>query len=662
MWVEGFMNALSGMNILWLFLGSAIGLVVGVLPVLGAAFGVALALPFTFGMDPAGAIILLCAIHASCNYGDSITSILLNIPGSAATVASCWDGYPLAQQGRGGEALGIATFSSFIGGLAVWLMFVLLVSPITKIALSFGSPEYFALMIMALGLISVAANGETLKGLIMVCMGLALSAVGQDEVLGTTYRFTYGIPWLEAGIPIVVSTLGIFAIPQVIEMLEEGGTVAKCVEAKDSVLRGAMAPFRRPLTLLRAGSVGAFVGILPALGTGLAGIAAYLTEKKYSKEASQFGKGAPAGLVAAEVGKGACVIGDLVPTFTLGVPGSVTGAILLAALIMQGIQPGPKFLLSGSLPYTVIAGLLLAQATFLIIGLLVGKQLCRIVYLPNTILAPVLTILVFLGAYETQNSAFDILLSLIFGLFAYVLTKLGYPIVCLVLGLILGGITEANFIRALGESFGSYAVFVTRPIALSMIVITALFMAGPYLIYFLRRHRKQSAGFIEEALGGEEASHGYKGELVLLLILAFVFITFLYTARSYSPLVKLFPNVFCGAGLGFTIWRLSIIITRVFASHSWGGVESLPSPPFSFFHGSLSWKWSIGSMFGYVFSIYLFGFIVASALYIVGIVIIMSGRQKWWLAILTGFLVGVGLLVLAKTARLLFPVGLLTGV
>ncbi|MFB3883846.1 MAG: tripartite tricarboxylate transporter permease [Thermodesulfobacteriota bacterium] len=662
MWVEGFMNALSGMNILWLFIGTSIGLVVGVLPALGAAFGVALALPFTFGMDAAGAIILLCAIHASCNYGDSITSILLNVPGSAATVASCWDGYPLAQQGRGGEALGIATFSSFIGGLAVWLLLVLLVTPITKIALSFGSPEYFALMIMALGLISVAAKGETLKGLIMVCMGLALSAVGQDEVLGTTFRFAYGIPWLEAGIPIVVSTLGIFAIPQVIDMLEEGGTVAKCIEAKDSVLRGAMAPFRRPLTLLRSGSVGAFVGILPALGTGLAGIASYLTEKKYSKEASQFGKGSPGGLVAAEVGKGACVIGDLVPTFTLGVPGSVTGAILLAALIMQGIQPGPKFLLSGSLPYTVIAGLLLAQATFLILGLLIGKQLCRIVYLPNTILAPVLTILVFLGAYEAQNSAFDILVSLVFGLFAYVLVKLGYPIVCLVLGLILGAITEANFIRALGESFGSYSVFVTRPIALSMILITIIFLLGPYLIYFFRRSRKQPAGLIEEALAGEKSSHGYKGELALLLIVTAVFITFLYTARHYSALVKLFPNVFCIAGLGFTLWRSAVIIRHVSASRSWGGTKSSPSPSFSLFRGSLSWRWAIATLFGYLFSIYLFGFVLASALYITGVVAITSGRRKWWLAVLTGILVGGGLFILAKGARLLFPVGLLTGV
>ncbi len=178
MWVEGLINACSFANLFWLILGSFIGLFIGVLPALGANFGVALMLPFTFGMDPAAAIIFLCAIHASCNYGDSVTSILLNIPGGPGTVATCWDGYPMAQQGRGGEALGIATFGSFIGGVCVWILLALSVRPITDIALKFGAPEYFSLMLMALGLISVAAKGETIKGIIMVCFGVALSTIG----------------------------------------------------------------------------------------------------------------------------------------------------------------------------------------------------------------------------------------------------------------------------------------------------------------------------------------------------------------------------------------------------------------------------------------------------------------------------------------------------
>lgn len=660
MWIEGFTNALSGMNILWLLLGSVIGLVIGVLPALGANFGVALMLPFTFGMEPAAAIIMLCAIHAACNYGDSITSILLNVPGGPGTVATCWDGHPMAQQGRGGEALGIATFSSFLGGVAVWLMLALLVNPITKLALAFGAPEYFALVFMALGLVSVAAKGETLKGLIMACTGLALSAVGQDEVLGTTYRFTFGIPMLEAGIPIVVSTLGIFAIPQVIEMLEAGGTVAKCTEVRDSVFRGFLAPLRRPLTLLRSGVVGAFIGILPALGVALAGIASYLTEKKYSREASQFGKGSPAGVVAAEVGKGACVVGDLIPTFTLGVPGSVTGAILMAALIMQGIEPGPKFLLSGTLPYTVFAGLLLAQATFLVTGMLIGKQLCRIAYVPSTLMAPVLTVLVFLGAYATQNNGFDILLALIFGLFAHVLGKIGYPVVCMVLGLILGPILEANFHRALGESLGSYAVFVTRPMAVGMFLITILFLIGPYLIHIYHRYRKGPRGFIAQALDEEETARSYKGEFILLVLLVLVFAVFLITAQQYRPLVRLFPDLASSLGLGFAIWRLAIIISRVIKARGWGEAPPAASP-FAFFGGSLSWQWSLITLSGYVLAIYVLGFLMASVLYVMGVLMIAGGRQKRGWTILAGLLTGLGVWLLAKVVHILLPLGLLTG-
>jgi putative tricarboxylic transport membrane protein len=662
MWIEGFAHALSGMNILWLLLGSGIGLVVGVLPAIGANFGVALMLPFTFGMDPASAIIMLCAIHAACNYGDSITSILLNVPGGPGTVASCWDGYPLTQQGRGGEALGIATFSSFIGGVSVWLLLALLVGPITRLAFAFGSPEYFALMVSALGLVSLAAKGETLKGLIMVCIGLALSAIGQDEVLGTTYRFAMGIPWLEAGIPIVVSTLGIFAIPQVIEMLEAGGSVAKRADIKDSILKGFGAPLRRPLTLLRAGSIGAFVGILPAIGVTLAGIAAYLTEKKYSKEASEFGKGAPGGLVAAEVGKGACVVGDLIPTFTLGVPGSVTGAILLAALIMQGIEPGPRFLLSGVLPYTVFASILLAQVTFLVSGIVIGKWLCRIVYLPNVLLAPILTALVFLGACAGRNYEFDILVSLILGIFAYALVRLGYPVVCLVLGLILGPIVEVNLHRSLSMSFGSYMIFFTRPLTVGIFAITAILMAGSSLLYIGHRSRKTPGGFIEETPESEALSFACRGELILLLVLAGTMAAFLYTGSRYTSAVGLFPNLASILGLGFIFWRLSAILVQALHHRGREGTKASPLPRFSLFQGRLSWQWSIAAMSGYVLAIYLFGFIVASMLYVFGITVMATGYRLWGRALAAGCLVGVGLFFLAKVVHLILPVGLLTNI
>lgn len=651
MWLEGFLSALGIGNMLWLLFGTFIGLIIGVLPALGANFGVALMLPLTFGMDPATAIIFLVAIHAACNYGDSVASILINVPGGPGTVASCWDGYPMAQQGKAGKALGIATLSSFIGGVGTWLFLALLVKPVTNLALSIGAPEYFGLGIMALGLISVASKGDTIKGLIMAVLGLALSTVGQDQVTGLTYRFSCGILSLEAGIPIVVSTLGVFALSQVLIMLEEGGTVSKTAQVKvrDSILSGFPEVIKRPLTILRAGMVGWFIGILPALGVSIAGIASYLVEKKYSKEANKFGQGAPGGLLAAEVGKGACVVGDLIPTFTLGVPGSVTGAILMAALIIQGIEPGPRFLLMGSLPYTVFAGIVLAQATFLVSGLLLGKLFTRIVYIPNVILAPVIAVLTFLGAFAERNNAFDIGLALAFGLFAYLLEKLKYPTVCMVLGLILGSIVEANFHRSLGISFGSYAIFVTRPITLVTLIITVVFLMGPYLWWlFVQRKRTPNPDQANRETKGKIPA----GEMVLLAGVAGLLGAFLITAQNYSAASRLFPVLLSWGGLFFISLRMLSIFHRLAFNHfQW-------LSPGSLFNGKLSWQWSLLTMTVYIVLIHLLGFALASAVY-VPISILIAGGQRGRRAVVLGLTVAIGVHLFAKVVRLQLPLGLL---
>jgi len=655
MWLEGFMNALSGTNLLWLTIGTGIGLVVGVLPALGANFAVALMLPFTFGMNPVTAIIFLVAIHASCNYGDSVASIVVNVPGGPGTVATCWDGYPMAQQGRAGKALGIATLSSFIGGAGTWLFLAVLVGPITKFALAIGAPEYFALGVMALGLISVASKGETIKGLIMALFGLALSCVGQDEATGLSFRFAYGIPSLEAGIPIVVSTLGIFALSQVIVLLEEGGTVAKAVEIKDSILSGFPEVIKRPLTLLRAGVVGWFIGVLPALGVSVAGILAYFTEKKYSKEGPQFGKGAAAGLMAAEVGKGACVVGDLIPTFTLGIPGSVTGAILMGALILQGIEPGPRFLVMGAMPYTVFAGMVLSQATFLISGVLLGRFFIRVVYLPNAIIAPVIAVLTFLGAFAERNNQFDIILALVFGLLGYALDKLKYPAVCFVLGLIMGPLVEANFHRSLGISFGSYSIFFHRPIAVIMLVLTLLFLIGPYALYLIKKLAGKSTPVTEVVAADAhdtDEKQGTLGELVLLGIMTFILVLFLVTARGYSPGAAMFPNLVSSAGLIFILWRFLIIVRHL----SLGDLGWLRGT--AVLRGKMSWQWSAALLGACILSMYVLGFVVGSFLYVIA-VINLSGDRKRVRSIIIGVSTAVAMYLLAKIVHLQLPSGFL---
>ena len=237
-WLQAFQLALTGSNLVFLILGTIFGLILGVLPAIGGALGLALVLPFTYVLDPATAVILIMAIHAAAAYGDSVTSILLNIPGGPGTVASCWDGYPMTQQGKGGRALGIATFGSLIGGVIGWLSLVALMGPIMVIALEIGAPEYFALGVMALALVSIASKGETLKGLIMACLGLLFATVGQDPVSGLANRFTFGQVFLEDKIPIVVSTLGIFAMSQMIFLMEQGKSTDSQADVKGNPFTG----------------------------------------------------------------------------------------------------------------------------------------------------------------------------------------------------------------------------------------------------------------------------------------------------------------------------------------------------------------------------------------------------------------------------------------
>lgn len=655
MWLEGFREAFSQGNILWLVLGTAWGMVVGVLPALGSSFGVALMVSFTFAMDPVAALIFLCAIHAACVYGDSVTSILINVPGSVATVASAWDGYPMAEKGLGGRALGIAAIATLIGASVSWVSLILLAKPITKFAMMIGGPEYFALGVMALSLVSVAAKGETIKGLIMALCGLALSCIGEDPVTGVNYRFSFGVRALEAGIPIVIAVLGTFAVSQVLTLLEQGGSIAKVAKVQDSPLRGVVEVFRRPLTVARATVVGWYVGMLPALGMSLAGITSYLVEKNYSRERDSFGKASPAGLLAAEVGKGACAVGDLIPTFTLGVPGSVTGAILMAALVIHGVQPGPRFLLSGVMPYTVFAGLLLGLVLSAAILLFGGKWLSSIVYLPNAILAPTVVVLCFLGAYAQRNYTADIIAMVSFGVLSYLVKRVNYSAVCMILGLILGPIIEANFHRSLGISFGAYSIFLTRPIAAVVFVITGLFLGWEYLKGTVFRLRYRSAPY-QRSKVAEHRTRNDPGEIPLLLFLATVMTAFLWSGRAYSPRVRLFPTLVCIFALALIGYRMTWLILEVGKAWRFALPGSLAKGVPEPVSGRLPWVWTVGLMLGYLVLVYVLGFILASAVFLLVTGLLAGYRRKGVMVLLS---IGIVACVwgFARFVHLLLPIG-----
>ncbi len=656
LWLQGFQLALSGPNTLVLLLGTLIGMVVGILPVVGPSFGVTLALPFTFGLDPAAALILLTAIQSATAYGDSIASVLLNVPGGPGTVATCWEGYPLSRQGRAGTALGVCTLASFVGGILGWISLAFLAVPMTAFALMIGPPEYFVLGIMALCLIAIASRGETIKGLMMGCIGLVVAMIGADPITGLTYRFTFGLAALEPGIHIVLGALAVFAIPQIIEMLEQGGTIAQVTVVKDSVLRGVVEALKKPVTLLRSGVIGWLIGIMPAIGTSAAGITAYLVEKGVSREKEQFGQGSVTGLIAAETGKGACILGDGITSLMLGVPGSVTWAILMAALIIHGVQPGPRFMTSGVLPYTVFAGLLLGQLAYFLLGLGFVKYMARLVYIPNQILAPMVTILTFLGAYVAKNYVYDILIMTALGILSFGAVRSRYPTVPLILGFILGDLIEANFHRALGVGFGSATVFLKRPISVTLIVITLFFAAWPWIANYIRRTwfaaRKESV--VGEALLGEEKeSETTTVEVIFSGALGLILLASLIASLGYSPQVRLFPVIVSIVGLILSAYWLAGAARKK-------KIKPLELKAKGFASGQTPWWHSLALLLAYAILVPVAGLVPSSVLYFVSVAV-LAGYRKWNVVGVCAVGIVVFLMVFAQALKVALPAGLWGG-
>ncbi len=488
---EGFLLSFSSYNLLYLLFGTLVGLVVGALPALGPMFSVSLMLPLTYGMPPATAIIFLAAIQASTAYGDSIASILINTPGGGGSIPACWDGYPMTQQGKSGVALGISAISSFLGGFMGWISMILISPVLVFVALKIGPPEMFMIMLIALSLLAVAARGNTIKGLILACMGLLFSFVGMDEITGSV-RFTWGNMYLEDGMPLIPVVVGLFALSQTFKLAEEGGTIAKVTRLTGGAWTGFIETFRRPLTLIRSGLVGIWLGVLPALGIASASIMAYLVEKKASKDPASFGKGNPTGLVAPEVAKSACVVGDLIPTFTLGIPGSPTTAIFLAAMVLHGLKPGADFFTKGPLPYAVFSGILLSQFAFFILGMITIRWLARIVLIPNSLLVPCIIVLTFVGSYAVRYRMADVLIMIFFGVVGYLISKYDYPPACLVLGFVLGDLVESNFQRT-EMMYDSIFIIFQRPIALGLFIAMVISLSWPWIGPFLKGRLRQKA-------------------------------------------------------------------------------------------------------------------------------------------------------------------------
>jgi putative tricarboxylic transport membrane protein len=475
----GLTAALQWKQFLFMILGTVIGLWVGVLPGLGGPVAMAILIPFTFTMDPLSALLMLASISVGAAFGGSITSILLNIPGEASSAATAYDGYPMAQQGKAKVAMGLSAGASMVAGIVGVLILMFASAPVAKAALAFSPAEYFALAILGLTVVSVAALGSTVKGLAMGALGLAISLIGVDSILGSE-RYTFGFVYLLDGISFVPVMVGLFAITELTSMIIEGGTVAKGGKLEGSLWDGFWGTFKYPVTLTQSTVFGAFIGVIPGLGATAANFLAYSVAMRTSKHPEQFGKGAPEGVIAPEAANNSCIPTSLIPALTLGIPGGATAAILLVAVTVQGLRPGPMlFTSSPELIWGFYMGLLIGAIMATVLYLIMIPWFALITVVRIELMAPMLLIITLFGAYANERNMMDVFVAIGFGLFGYFARRHGYPLISLVIGLILGKLAEGSFHQALQISDHDYSVFVLRPLSATIFAICIILVVWP---------------------------------------------------------------------------------------------------------------------------------------------------------------------------------------
>ena len=485
----GFSVSLTATNMGYCFLGALIGTFIGVLPGIGPTVTIALLIPLTYKLHTATAIIMLAGIYYGAQYGGSTTSILVNLPGEASSVVTCLDGYQMARKGRAGPALGISALGSFIAGTIATFGLALLAPPMADFALKFGSPEYFGLLCFGLIAATFMAQGSMLKSLIMVILGLLVGTVGRDLV--TSYpRFVYGIPELEDGIGLVPVIMGLFGVGEILRNMEsplKGRTVYH------EHIRGLL-PSRRDWRLsigpiLRGSVVGFFAGVLPGGGGGLASYTSYALEKKVSKEPQEFGRGAIQGVAGPEASNNAGSQGAFVPLLTLGIPANSVTALLVGALMIHGVQPGPQIISqSPDIFWGVITSMYLGNAILLILNLPLIGMWVRLLRVPYRIMFPVILLFCMIGVYSMNNSIFEIYLMGIFGIIGYFLSKLEFELAPMILAFVLGPMMEDALKQSLLISQGDLMIFVTHPISAFFLGMASLCVLLQ-LIPFVKRFR-----------------------------------------------------------------------------------------------------------------------------------------------------------------------------
>lgn len=477
-------NLLNLNTLFFMLVGTIFGTIIGILPGLSSTMGVALLIPFTFKIDPAAGLCMLGAVYCSSVYGGSITAILINTPGTTASIATAWDGYELTKKGLGGEAIIVSTFSSAIGGLFSAVCLLLIAPPLASFSLFFGPAERFFLAIFGLSIVVNLVSKNLVKGIIACVFGLIIASTGMDPMTGD-FRFTFGEISLYGGIPLLPALIGLFSISQAL-ILIESKSIKKSTSNKN-VLGRFIPTFKRlikPLwtTIVRSSIIGTIIGIIPGVGTGVASILCYNEAKRASKNPEEFGKGTIVGVAASESGNNAVTGGSLIPLLSLGIPGNAVSAIFLGGLMIHGLIPGPAlFTDHGLITYTLIISLFLSNILMIFIGLWLARYSMILVSVSDNILAPLIIVFSTIGCFAMRNNIFDVYLMFIFGLLGYIMKKTDFPAPPIILSLVLGQMAESELRRALTIYHGNIIQIFTRPICLIMIAIIIFSLLIPII-------------------------------------------------------------------------------------------------------------------------------------------------------------------------------------
>ncbi len=470
------------MLLLLIVLATLGGILVGALPGLNATNGVALLLPFTITMEPIAAIAVLTTIYCAATFAGAITAILINTPGTSASATTCLDGYPLAQRGEAGRALGMAAVSSTIGGIISVLCLMAAAPLLAGAAYKFAPPEYFALTVFGLSMLASIGEESSIKSIMSGAFGVLLATVGID-LLTTVERFTFGMNELTEGIGFVPVMIGVFGIAELLTQAGQLGIVRERITLRAIQLPSKADYQKTWKAILRSSGIGTFIGILPAEGATIASMIGYNEAKRWSKTPEEFGKGSIEGIAGSEAANNSATGGAMVPTLALGIPGSPTAAVILAGLMVHGLRPGPTmFTEQSTFVFAIFWSMLLVNVLFFFVGLYGARIFARATLIPLTILWPMVFLFSMVGAYALDQSMIDVWIALIFGVIGYLMKRYGFSVVSLAIGLILGGMLEKRLGQSMVMLDEQWWLIATRPLSLLFLVLTVLALAGPFLL------------------------------------------------------------------------------------------------------------------------------------------------------------------------------------